>query len=95
MTKFFTKQGWLTDYAMACGYIHKAVSPVTTRTVILTRLSCDSPAYRVEEYANGYLRAYDHVFGSIKDARKAYQASMVKLQYRFESNSDVNRSVIL
>ena len=39
MKKAFTKDGWLTPYAMACGYIHKCA--VEGIDFIFSRVSCD------------------------------------------------------
>ncbi len=106
MATFYTKAGWLTPYALACGYIHK--TETKDRTIILERLSCDIPSFCVEIYQRGFTGAvtsygaklrdgieYREVFPTIAEARQAYAARVVKLARRFEPASDVQRNVIV
>ena len=96
MPMFFTKTGWLTDYAMACGYLHKATNLINV-DVTFARLECDAPAYRVETY-KAHERLTDRVFegaGAIKAARQEYRKQMGALEWRWERNPEVNRMVIV
>jgi hypothetical protein len=90
MPKFYTKAGWLTDYALACGYVHRQ-----TRTdggdVILERLS--SGAYYVASWQGGaqHRDAYHHTIGG---ARKSFAEFLARpLTRRFENAQDVRRFV--
>lgn len=104
MPQFFTKSGWLTPYALACGYIHKT-DLNDHETVRLSARSCGD--YEVEHYNReasgvvsqtfGNLRAglsYAEAFDTIAEARRAYQGRVKRLRWRFERNPEINRNVI-
>lgn len=98
-TKFFTRNGWLTPYAMACGYIHRT-NNVNGRDIVFTMINQDLPLYEVEVLTKddkGHLLgcAYRNTFESIECARKVYRKHVGELQMRFEKNPEVNRLVIV
>jgi hypothetical protein len=64
-----TKAGWLTRYALACGYIEKKSSKG-----IETKLYALHGVYFVSKYDfNEHTKDYDKSFTNLTDARKAYQ----------------------
>ena len=81
MPKFFTKDGWLTPYAMTCGYLHRQTNKVGNDIVF----SMPSVGfYRVEQFDSAN-RLLDREFHSIVEARKNFKEAMFgKLQTRFE-----------
>ena len=103
MPQFFTKSGWLTPYAMACGYIQKTEKP--GETIIMEH--CSAGGFFVEHWqrgatgahgTGGILRdgiAYRAHFESICEARKAYRERVGALQWRYESAPDIARNVIV
>lgn len=108
MPKFYTKRGWLTPYAMACGYIHYTELS-RSKSVRFQKLECDTPSYDVTVFdrdakgarcrtTNSPLRdgiAFSEVFPSIDAARQTYRAkTRAFLRRRFEPWGDVNRMVI-
>lgn len=91
--KFFTKKGWLTPYALACGYIHKSELPSGT-TVRLERIV---DFYRVEAWLPGYgwKPFYSLDTRNVSEARNSYRTQVGRLQRRFETAPDVSRNVIV
>ena len=101
MPVFFTRDGWLTPYAMACGYLH---SQGETRLYSLG----SGGGFAVETFdrdASGVVNSYGanlcagiafyETFRSLPDARKAFRAQVGgKLARRYESAPDVRRNVI-
>jgi hypothetical protein len=106
MSVFFTKAGWLTHYAMACGYIHKTeLSP--DRSIIFQRLECDAPVFNVTVYQRSATGAIDDdtkatlrdgiafsKSGSIAECRRLYRQHVGTLRRRYEPASEVRRNVI-
>ena len=105
---FFTKRGYLTPRAMACGYIHKMERD--DKTLLFEQLSPSS--YGVTLYARGAsgavtnygatLRdgiAFYESFESINEARASYarlaREKLGGLTRRWEAAPDVNRLVIV
>lgn len=77
MVKFFTKEGWLTPYALSCGYKH-----VNENDVGYASLShCNGNVYDVKHYSNEGERVWDQIEG-INAARKRYRELCVKLSKR-------------
>lgn len=108
MRKGYTKDGWLTPYAMGLGYIHRTEG--ADSTIRFARLECDGMAFEVEQWklgvvgaicsdTGGILRpglAYRKTYKSIAAARRDYKRLCgASLRTRFESNPDVCRSVIV
>jgi hypothetical protein len=71
MKKFFTKKGWLTPYALACGYLHQ--TQLLDGVVYLRSNNPELNTYDVQKFfADGSVaRVWETVEG-IKDARKLY-----------------------
>lgn len=88
--KFFTKQGWLTFYAMACGYRHETAIDKET-TVIFSMNNAELNTFDVIKYdKNG--RQWETVEG-INEARKFYRKLAVKPARRFERHPNLNKKV--
>jgi hypothetical protein len=93
MAKFYTKDGWLTRYALACGYKH-AQERKDRQEVVLTCICTETPLYLVRRY-NGPERTLESFTQSLAFARQQFRLAMGEpLQRRYESNSDVARDVI-
>ncbi len=74
--EFFTKQGFLTSYAMACGYIHQTKSHDEN---IIIKFECcnvglDLYIVKAYDYCKNERLICDNVEG-IKQARQAYIAA--------------------
>jgi hypothetical protein len=68
--KFFTKKGWLTPYAMACGYIHETTT--NAGRAYLRMNNAELNTYDVQFYPdNNTPRTWQTVEG-IAQARKLY-----------------------
>jgi hypothetical protein len=95
--KFFTKNGWLTRYALACGYVHLTEKDDATR-VRMWCANSETGQYDVHVTKNGERLSWD-CFGSLSAAREAYKKLVLEhcgaLRYRFENHPDVRRSVIV
>jgi queuine/archaeosine tRNA-ribosyltransferase len=83
MTKFFTKNGWLTSYALSCGYIHKQMK--YNGEYILQKLSSGSFEVAFYPIGNHYESICTH-FNNVKDARKHLLQRCGSLNYRHEPN---------
>lgn len=93
MAKFYTKDGWLTRYALACGYKH-AQRRKDGQDVILTCINQEIPTYLVQR-RDGPLRTFESYTHSLAFARAQYRNAMEEpLRRRYESNPDVARDVI-
>ena len=68
--KFKTKNGWLTPYALNCGYIEKF--EFNNNCLVLGSLSCDEMVYIVTWWDGPY-RKQSEPFRHISDARKEYK----------------------
>lgn len=96
---FFTNSGWLTPYAMACGYLHSQGDGDARLS------SLDGGGYEVSISRFGrFASAIDSTFQgnantayvwpeSLSDARKIFRKVCGKLEQRYESNPEVARSV--
>ncbi len=102
MPAFFTKSGWLTPYALACGYRH--VETISRDESVI--LDGDSGHYTVTHWRSGETGATNSSgllrdgiaafegFQSLPQARAFYcQRIGRKPSQRHESNPDVARSV--
>lgn len=96
MAKFYTKEGWLTRYALACGYVH--LTDLRGARVRMWCANAETPQYDVLVWKDG-ARSHWESFDTLHDARLFYALHVQRLfgalHYRFESNPDVARSVIL
>ena len=91
-TAFFTRDGWLTRYALACGYKH-AQRRADGQDVELTCVNAETPTYLVRRY-DGPDRTFESFSHDLKTARAMFKTAMgEQLRQRWESNPDVNRSV--
>ena len=91
--KFFTKDGWLTRYAMACGYRHE--SQIGPKHIIFSENNRETNNYQIQVFdSRDYNKKEWIVTEGIVAAKRIYkekcQGSPAK---RFESNQDVNRIV--
>lgn len=72
MSTFKTKAGWLTPYALACGYIELAESPKDRGTSV--RLEAPGgPLYHVKAYSTEHGRLMWETFETLTEARRAYR----------------------
>ena len=105
MPQFFTSSGWLTPYALACGYIHKTELS-QDKSVILERRDCGDYSVTVwDREARGAQTSYgetlcdglafSEAFEQVSQARAAYAKAVGRLRYRFEAAPDVRRKVII
>lgn len=92
--KFYTKQGWLTPHALACGYLHRTESPGYRVT-----LESNNPGLNTFQVLttvqNGkqYFQTRE-VFEGIQSARRAYQQYCYRQpEKRYESHPDINNYV--
>ena len=92
--KFFTKQGWLTRYALSCGYKHAQKRKSDGQDVELTCINPEIPTYLVRRY-DGPERTFESYTHSIVFARRMFRHAMEEpAQWRYESSPDIDRSVI-
>lgn len=68
-TKFHTKAGWLTPYALACGYNEVNQGWNDKRIATLWQ---EHGIYHVKAFDTNELRDYWQSFDKLADARKAY-----------------------
>lgn len=66
---FRTKAGWLTAYALGCGYVETAGDE--DDRIILESFAADKQIYRVSWWEGNYRR--DETYRSIAVARKAFK----------------------
>lgn len=93
MAKFYTNSGWLTRYALACGYKH-AQRRKDGQDVELVCINQEIPTYLVRRH-DGPLRTFESFTPSLAFARKQFRLAMGEpLQRRYEGNSEVARNVI-
>jgi hypothetical protein len=78
ISKFYTKAGWLSPYALACGYIENMQIIAMVDTVqgpevqdVRVTLEADSACYHVKATSADY-RLWDS-FTSLPEARKAFK----------------------
>lgn len=73
--QFFTKRGWLTNYAMACGYIHQTVisTQETEWTITLTENNRELNTFDIITRSEKYGRGEWLTVEGIKEARAAYR----------------------
>lgn len=70
--RFYTKQGWLTPYALACGYVEQ--KKYGTVTITLSMPSPGAGLYHVKAYDHGeYRNRFWEVFRSLTEARRYYK----------------------
>jgi hypothetical protein len=69
MASHQTKAGWLTPYALSCGYIETAGSEEDA--IILDALHCDRLVYRVSWWEGNYRRS--ETYRKLAVARKAFR----------------------
>ena len=91
--KFFTKDGWLTPYALACGYRHQ--TEVRHYHVVLEENNRECNTYQVRSFNN---HAWDKnewiVVEGIKAARNVYkQLCYMSPDKRYENARDIQRQV--
>ena len=91
--KFFTKDGWLTQYALACGYRHQ--TETKHYHVVFEENNRELNTYQVRAFNN---QAWDKnewiIVEGIQAARNIYrQFCYTQLDKRHESASDINRIV--
>lgn len=95
--RFFTSKGWLTRYALACGYVHLTETDANTR-VRLWCANSETGQFDVLVFKDGARLSWD-CFPSLEAARRTYREMVQKhcgrLRYRFEPHPDVRRSVIV
>lgn len=66
-----TARGWLTAYALACGYVERAVKRNTT-----LQLWCEHGVYHVRAHDHGSLgRLFWHSYPTVKQARARFSES--------------------
>lgn len=69
--KFYTKQNWLTPYALACGYIE--ISDVNNiRTTLYRDGGCQITHVRQHDFNNNQ-RVHWETFETLTEARKFYR----------------------
>lgn len=66
--KFFTKQGWLTQYALACGYLHRT----ETRNYSVELMEDGPGLYRVSVFVRTGVYRVERVVENITQARRLY-----------------------
>ena len=94
MAKFYTKDGWLTRYALACGYMHSQ-KRADSQEVVLTCVCPEQPLYLVRRYKAYGERTFESFAQSLVFARQQFRLAMGEpMQHRYESNSDIRRNVI-
>jgi hypothetical protein len=69
MEKMKTKDGWLTVYALCCGYIERAGTEQDD--IVLDAMMADKAIFRVSWWDGNYRR--DETYRRIADARKAFK----------------------
>ena len=69
MHQMQTKDGWLTVYALCCGYVEKAGTEEDC--IILDAMMADKAIFRVSWWEGNYRR--EENYRSIADARKAFK----------------------
>lgn len=80
--KFFTKEGWLTRYAMACGYMH--TMPNSAVTLYLENAESDLYSIKVDKssrYASACTITYGEDFSGYSDSNGVilwYQCTGIK-----------------
>ena len=91
--KFFTKDGWLTRYAMACGYRHE--SQIGKLHIILSENNRETNNYQVQVFDdNNYDNNEWIVTEGIVAAKRLYWLKCQgKPTKRFEANQDIARMV--
>lgn len=72
-TKLRTKAGWLTPYALACGYIEVNVGWNDKRIATMYH---EHGVYHVKAFDTNELRDYWKSFDNLADARKAYMQQL-------------------
>lgn len=90
--KFFTKKGWLTPYAMACGYLH------TTKRkdydVILGENNRELNTFDIKVYERTTGLRLWHVVEGIETARNLYKIyCYMQPDYRYENHPEIKRIV--
>lgn len=97
-TRFYDKAGWLTPYAMACGYIHMTEDSTTETRVRLWCANSETGQYDVSIVIGG-IRTQWEAFGTVGQARRFYRRNVARLfgslRHRYEAHPDVARSVII
>lgn len=94
MPMFFTQSGWLTRYALSCGYKHAQKRSFDGQDVEMTCINLETPTYLVRRY-NGPDKTFELYTHSIVFARRMFKHAMEEpLQWRFEPNSEIRRLVI-
>lgn len=91
--KFFTQTGWLTRYAMACGYRHETA--VRDYHVILSEYNRKLNTYQVQTFNRAAPEANTwEVYQGIKAARLAYLEYCYRQPAtRYEAHWDIRRIV--
>lgn len=90
--KFFTRDGWLTRYALACGYKHSQ-RRADKQEVELTCVNNDLPLYLVRRY-DGAAHTFESFSEDLRTARAMFKMAMgERLKQRWEDNPDVARPV--
>ena len=94
--KFFTQQGWLTLYALACGYLHETRSDDITITLSENNIGLNT--FEIKVYSSKEGRLLWDIAKGLPQARKAYVNACKaflnkKPARRFERASDISRDV--
>ncbi len=94
---FFSKAGWLTRYALACGYVQQTECGKADNRVTLWCANAETGQFDVSIVIGGLPTQWES-FENLRGARAFYRRNVMRLfgslQYRFESHPDVARSVI-
>ena len=73
--KFYTKDGYLTQYALACGYIETNLNYSNADFNIRVYMQLDGSVYHVKGYDhNKHISLGWECYESVKEARKAFNA---------------------
>lgn len=95
--KFFTRSGWLTTYAMSCGYHHETVTECGNVHIIFKANNIGLNTFDIISYINNVRQSWD-VIESVQNARKTYASACKSYtnkgpRRRFERAEDVSRFV--
>jgi len=94
--KFFTQSGWLTRYAMACGYRHETKIGQYGKKyhVILAMNNAELNTFEVRTFTENWDDNQWYVVEGINAARHIYkQCTYTRPDKRYESNTDIARTV--
>ena len=88
--KFYTRAGWLTPYALACGYVHFTEDRHSDTRVRMWCANWETGQYDVSIVVGG-VRTQWLCFASLSSARKCYRKNVTRLfgalRWRYELGS--------